>query len=162
MGGRIVLRAVAVMAGVVFAGLTLPTQTPPAAERLSPAEKERAKKNKQDSICVEVVIEEVDLSANTITARGTIHVVPPHDNVGGLVFMAGTTDGQDKATKYVRLPVMPEANLKGRKPKAGLHAILRLKMLLQGSLVVVGIEEFTGAERIGVEGLDAPGTKSGN
>ncbi len=68
----------------------------------------------------------------------------------------------DKATKYVRLPVMPEAKLKERKPKAGLHAILRLEMLRQASLVVVGIEEFTGAERIGVEGLDAPGTKEGN
>ena len=73
--------------------------------------------------------------------------------------MTGTTGSRkDQATKYVRLPVMPEADLKKKKPKAGLHAILRLKMLRQGALVVVGIEEFTGAERIGVEGLDAPST----
>ena len=109
------------------------------------------------------MIEEVDYSANTITARGTIHVVPPHDKVGGQVSMTGTTGShKDKATKYVHLPVMPEANLKDKKPKAGLHAILRLAILRQGSLVVVGIEKFTGAERIGVEWLDAPGTKEGN
>ena len=90
MGGRIVLGVVVVMVGVVLAGLTLPTRTLPAAERISPAEKERAKENKKDSICVDVVIEEVDFSANTLTARGTVHVVPPHDNVGGHVFMTGT------------------------------------------------------------------------
>jgi hypothetical protein len=163
MGGRIVLGVVAVMVGVALAGLPLPTQTLPAAERIAPAEKERAKGNKKDGICVDVVIEAVDFSANTITARGTIHVVPPHDNVGGQVSMTGTTGPhKDKATKYVRLPVMPEANLKDKKPKAGLHAILRLEMLRQGSLVVVGIEGLTGAERIGVEWLDAPGTKAGN
>lgn len=163
MGSRIVLGVVAVMVGVVLAGLTLLTQTLPAAGRMSPAEKERAKENKKDSISVDVVIDEVDFSANTITARGTIHVVPPHDNVGGQVFMTGTTGSHmDKATKYVRLPVMREANLKDKKLKAGLHAILRLEMLRQGSLVVVGIEEFTGAERIGVEWIDAPGTKAGN
>jgi hypothetical protein len=163
MGGKIILGVVTVMVGVVLAGLTLRTQTLPAAEGNSPAEKEKAKENSKDSICVDVVIEEVDFAANTITARGTIHVVPPHDNVGGVVFMTGTTDAHmDKATKYVRLPVMPEARLKDRNPKAGMHAILRLEMLRQGSLVVVGIEEFAGLERIGVDSLDAPGTKAGN
>jgi len=163
MGGRIVLGVVAVMVGVVLARLVLPAQALPAAERLSPAEKERAKETKKGSIRVGVVIEEVDFSANTITARATQYVVPPRGNVGGAVFMMGTTDGhKDKATRYIRLPVMPEANLKGKKPKAGLHAILRLEMLRQGSLVVVGIEERTGAERIGVEWLDAPGTKEGS
>src|SRR5262245_26484482 len=134
MGGRIVLGVVVVvMVGVVLAGLPLPTQTlPAAAERISPAENETAKENKKDSICVDVVIEEVDFSANTITARGTIHVVPPHDHVGGQVCMTGATGShKDKATKYVRLPVMPEANLEDKKPKAGLHAILRLEMLRQ-------------------------------
>jgi hypothetical protein len=164
MGGRIVLGVVAVVVGVVFAGTALRTQTLPAAERLSPAERERAKGSKKGGICVDVVIEEVDLAANTITARATHYVVPPHGHVGGAVFVTGTTGPphKGKATRFVRLPVMPEANLKGKKPKAGLRAVLRLEMLRPGSLVVVGIEELTGAERIGVEWLDAPGTKAGN
>ena len=159
MGSRIIL-SVVVMVSLVATRLILPTQMLPAAARSSPAEKEKAKEDRKDSICVDVLIEEWDLSANTITATATIHVVPPHDNVGGQVYMSGTTGShKNKATKYVRLPVMPEANLKEKKLKAGLHAILRLEMLRQGSLVVVGIEEFTWAERIGVEWLDAPGTK---
>jgi hypothetical protein len=59
--------------------------------------------------------------------------------------MAGTTDSQkDRATKFVRPPVMPEANIKDRNIKAGLYAILRLQMMRNGSLVVVEIEEYTG------------------
>jgi hypothetical protein len=163
MSGRIIVGVMVVLVGVRLAGLTLPTKSLPAAERISPAEKKWAKQNEMDRNCVDVVIEEVDFSANTITARGTIYVVPPHKKVGGQVSMTGTTGShKDQATKYVRLPVMPEANLKEKKPKAGMHAILRLEMLRQGSLVVVGIEEFTGPERIGVEWLDAPRTKAGN
>lgn len=151
---------VVVMVGVVAAGLTCATQILPAAERAHRAEKGRAKEGKRDGICVDVVIEEVDFSANTITARATIHVVPPHGNVGGQVFMTGTADShKDRVTRYVRLPVMPEAELQKKKPRAGLHAILRLEMLPQGCLVVVGIEEFKGLERIGVDGIDAPGTQ---
>src|SRR5262245_51033342 len=159
MGGMIVLGVVVMMVGVVLAGLTLLTQTLPAAERISPAEKESSKENKKDSICVDVVLEEVDFSANTITARSTVYFIPPHDNVGGAVFKTGTTDShQDKATKYVRLPVMTQAKLTEKKPKAGQHAILRLELLQQG-LVVVGIEAFTGLERIGVDWPDAPRRK---
>jgi hypothetical protein len=162
MGVRIVLGIVVMMVGIVLPGLTHPTQTLPAAERISPAEKGRSKGKKKDSICVDVVIEEVDFSANTITARSTVYIVPPHDNVGGAVFKTGTTDShQDKATKYFRLPVMPQAKLTEKKPKAGQHAILRLELLHQG-LVVDGIEAFTGLERIGVDWLDAPRTKKGN
>ena len=142
-------------------------QTIPAAGA-SLEEKEKAKeandkkenKDKKDALYVDVVIDEVDFSANAITARATIHVMPPHDNVGGRVLMLGTTDSIEMyVTKFVRLPVMPEANLKDKKPKAGQRAILRLEMSQQGSLVVVGIEEFTGLERIGVNWLDAPGRK---
>jgi hypothetical protein len=159
MGGRTVRGFVVMLVGIVAVGLALPTRTLPAAKQTSPAEKAKAKEDKK-GISLDVVIEEVDFSANTITARATIHVLPPHDHVGGQVSMTGTTGvRQDQATKYVRLPVMPEARLKDKKPKPGLHAILRLEMLRQGSLVVVGIEEFTGVERIGVDWLDAPGTK---
>jgi hypothetical protein len=156
------LGVVVVLIGVVAAVVTLPKQTLPAAEHISRAAKQMAKEDNKDGIRVDVVIEEVDLAASTITATAAIHVVPPHDNVGGQVFFTGTTDGhKDQATKFVHLPVMPQANLKERKPKAGMHAILRLDMLRQGSLVVVGIEEFTGTERIGVEWLDAPGSTDG-
>jgi hypothetical protein len=110
-------------------------------------------------ITFDVVLEEVDLAANTISARATAYVFPPHGQVGGSVSMRGTMDGSDlgKATKLVRLPVMPEANLK--RLQAGTHAILQLGVIRQGALVVVGIEEFAGAERIGIDWLDAPRPK---
>ncbi len=162
MRSRTILGVAVVLIGVVAAMVTLPKQTVPAAERISRAEKPTAKGDNKDAIRVDVVIEEVDLASSTISARATVHVVPPHDNLGGQVFFTGTTDGhKEQATKFVRLPVMPVANLKEMKPKAGMHAILRLDMLRQGSLVVVGIEEFTGTERVGVEWIDAPGSKDG-
>ncbi len=156
---KTVLGVVAVMVGVVAAGMTILSQTVPAAERASPDEESKAKKD-TGTIAVNVVIEEVDLSANTITARATTYVVPPHGKVGGAVFMMGTTDShKNKATRFVRLPVMPEANIKGEKLKVGLHATLQIRMMRQGSLVVVGIQEFSGFEKVGVDWLDAPGTK---
>ncbi len=148
--------------GFILLGLALPAQRLPAAESISSPEKAKDNKNKKEPIHLDVIIEEVDYAANTITVRSTIHVVPPHDHVGGMVFMTGTTDSRkDKTTKFVRLPVMPEANLKGKKPKVGLHVMLRVEMLKHGALVVVGIDEFKEAERIGVDWLDAPGTKEG-
>lgn len=160
MKGKTVLGVVVVMVVVAAGGMTLLSQAVPAAERASSDKEAKAKKDKgkKDAIAVDVVIEEVDLSANTITARATTHVVPPHGRVGGAVFMMGTTDSphKDKAMEFVRLPVMPEARIQDKKLKAGLHAILRLEMMRPGSLVVVGIEEFRGLERIGVDWLDAP------
>ena len=164
MNGKTVLGVVVLLVGVAVVGITLLPQTVPAAERASPDEEAKAKKgkDKKDTIAVDVVLEEVDFSANTITARATTYVVPPHGSVGGSVFMMGTTDSnKDKATKFVRLPVMSEANIKGKKLKAGLHVILQLEMMRQGALVVVGIEEFRGLEKVGVDWLDAPGTKGG-
>lgn len=91
----------------------------------------------------------------------TTDVVPPHGQVGGSVFTMGTLDtpDKDKATRLVRLPVMPAANLKEKKLEAGTHAILQLGVIRQGALVVAGIDKFGGAERIGIDGLDAPRTK---
>ena len=111
-------------------------------------------------ITLDVVLEEVDLAANTISARATNYVVRPHGQVGGSVFTMGTLDtpDKDKATRLVRLPVMPEANLKEKKLEAGTHAILQLGVIRQGALVVAGIDEFGGAERIGIDWLDAPRT----
>lgn len=118
---------------------------------------------KKVTISVDVVLEDVNRSANTISARSTVYVVPPHGDVGGAVYIDGTTDSprKKKTTKFVNLPVMPSANLKASKLKAGQHAILQLEVLSQGALVVVGVEEFSGLEKIGVEWLDAPRTKGG-
>lgn len=131
----------------------------PAAERASSKADAKVEegKDKKPAIAVDVVIEDVDRSANTITARATNYVVPPQGNVGGAVFMVGTTGSphKEKATRFVRLPVMPEANIKNEKVKAGLRAILRLEVMRCGPLVVVGIEESTGPEKVGVEWLDA-------
>lgn len=118
---------------------------------------------KKATISVDVVLEDLNRSANTISARSTAYVVPPHGDVGGVVHIDGTTDSprKEKATRFVNLPVMPSANLKDTKLKAGHHAILRLEVLPQGALVVVGVEAFSGVEKIGVEFLEAPGTKGG-
>ena len=112
-------------------------------------------------ITLDVVLDEVDLAANTISARTTTYVVPPHGQVGGSVLTMGTLDtpDKDKATRLVRLAVMPEANLKEKKLEAGTHAILQLGMIRQGALVVARIDEFGGAERIGIDWLDASRTK---
>jgi RNA polymerase sigma factor (sigma-70 family) len=141
-----------------------PTPPPAARPGNGKAKGEGVQKGKtQTGISVDVVIEEVDRSANTVTARSTLYVRPPHGNVGGLVFSTGTTGSHDdKVTKYVRLPVMPQAKLSEKKTKAGDHVILRLELLQENScltLTVVGIEEFTDLERIGVNSLDAPSTK---
>jgi hypothetical protein len=166
MSGKSVLGVLVTMVGV--AGLVLMTRPLLLADKVLADEQGGALKNevkrdgKQRSISVDVVIEEVDLAANTVTARSTLYVIPPHDDVGGMVFMTGTSDShKDQATKYVRLPVMPPAKLREKKPKVGQLAKLRLDLLEQDStftFVVVGIDEITGPERIGVNGLDAPVT----
>lgn len=152
MSGKIGFGFAVGIIGVVAAGLLLRAADPAAP----------TKAEKKCALTVDVVIDEVDLDAHTITATGTIHVVPPHDNVGGQIMFTGTTGSRkDQAPRYLRLPVMPAAKIAGKKPKAGLHAILTLEMIRPGCLTVVGIEEFNEAERIGVESLDAPGTKTG-
>lgn len=165
MRGQPILGVAAAVAGVAVVGMILLAQVVPAAERASPptATKAAEGKDEKPAIAVDVVIEDVDLSANTISARATNYVVPPHGNVGGAVFMMGTADSphKEKATRFVRLPVMPEANIKNEKVKAGLRAILRLEVMRRGPLVVVGIEESTGPEKVGVEWLDAIGTEGG-
>ena len=159
MKGKPILGTAATLVGVVIVGMVLLSRLVPAAERAAPNEQAKADQaDQQHAIAVDVVIEDLDLAANTITARATQHVIPPHDKVGGAVFMIGTTDSPHKhhATKFVRLPVMPPTDLK--KLRTGLHVILRLEMLRPGCMVVVGIEELTKPEKIGVEWLDAIGT----
>ena len=116
---KTVLGVVAVMVGVVAAGMTILSQTVPAAERASPDEESKAKKD-TGTIAVNVVIEEVDLSANTITARATTYVVPPHGKVGGAVFMMGTTDShKNKATRFVRHSGHARSQHQGREAESG-------------------------------------------
>jgi hypothetical protein len=165
MKGKPIIGVALVIAGVAAVGMTLRPHAVPAAERASPKEDAKVGKDedKKHAIAVDVVIEEVDLAANTITARSTTYIVPPRGNVGGAAFMMGTMDSphKEKATKFVRLPVMPEANIKNKKVETGLHMILQLQLMRRGSLVVVGIEEFTGPENVGVEWLDAIGHEDG-
>ena len=134
-----------------------------AAERATCGKRAKATKakDKNNAIAVDVVLEEVDLAANTISARATTYLVPPHGSVGGAVFSMGTLDtpDKDKATRLVRLPVMAEAHIKEKGLQAGAHAILRLGVSRQGALIVLGIDKFSGPERIGMDWLDAPRTK---
>ena len=123
--------------------------------------KARTAKNENNVMTVDVVLEEVDLAANTISARATTYLVPPHGQVGGAVFSMGTLDtpDKDKATRLVRLPVMPEANIREKGLQTAAHAILHLAVSQQGALMVVGIDKFSGPERIGMDWLDASRTK---
>ena len=154
--------AVIAVVGLAAVGLALQPQVS-AAERAACGKRAKATKakDKNNAMTVDVVLEEVDLAANTISARATTYCVPPHDQVGGAVFSMGTLDtpDKDKATRLVRLPVMPEAKIKKKGLQAGAHAILHLGVSRQGALVVVGIDKFSGPERIGVDWLDAPRTK---
>jgi hypothetical protein len=154
-----IVAAIIAVVGLAAVGLALPPQVS-AADRASCGKRAKAK-DKNNAIAVEVVLEEVDLAANTISARATTYLVPPHGRVGGAVFSMGTLDtpDKDKATRLVQLPVMPEANIKEKGLQAGAHAILHLGVSRHGALVVVGIDQFSGLERIGVDWIDAPRTK---
>lgn len=151
-----------VLVGIVSVQLMLATPSPLAAACIaravkSPANKAPAKPAQRECMRLDVMLDEVDYTANTITASATVHVVAPQETVGGQVATTGSTRShQEQVAKYVRLPVMPEARLQQKHPAAGQHAILHLAMQ-RGALVVVGIEQFTGVERIGVDWLDAPG-----
>ena len=82
-------------------------------------------------ITLDVVLDEVDLAANTVSATACTYVVPPHGQVGGVVFSLGTLDTPDKnkATKLVRLPVMPEANIEEAGLQSGAHAGLAVCLI---------------------------------
>jgi hypothetical protein len=157
-----IVAAIITVVGLAAVGLALLPQLS-AAERASCGKRAKGTKakDKNNAIAVDVVLEEVDLAANTISARATTYLVPPHGGVGGAVFSMGTLDtpDKDKATRLVRLPVMPEAKLKGKGLQAGAHAVLHLSASRQGTLVVVGIDRSSELERIGVDWLDAPRTK---
>lgn len=162
MNRKSILGVAAVLVGVVAGGMMLLRDNPAVQRALAEEETQGTKREcDEGTITVDVVIEDVDVSAHTITARATTYVIPPHDNVGGAVFTLGTTDSphNEKATQFVRLPVMPAADIKTA--KQGLHAVLHLEVRSPGYLVVTGIDEFQGLERIGVDSLDAPGTEDG-
>ncbi|MBV9125175.1 MAG: hypothetical protein JO112_17605 [Planctomycetes bacterium] len=118
--------------------------------------------SRKNLITIEVVLEDVDLAANTVTARAVAYVIPPHDRVGGAVFLgADLLPPGAKATRFSHLPVMPQAQLQAKGLKAGMRATLRVEVIPPGTLVVVGIDKFLGVERIGVEWLDAPAPNHG-
>src|SRR5262249_48870646 len=69
------------------------------------------------ALTFDVVVEEVDLAGNTLTARAYRHVIPPSGSTGGAVFSGHLPPGA-KPARYERLPVMPGAGLrdKGLRP----------------------------------------------
>ena len=106
-------------------------------------------------LTLDVVLEGVDLAGNTLTARPYCQVVPPSGTTGGMVYTGHQPPGV-KATKYERLPVMPEAGLQGKGLRPGMWVTLRLGVLEGGALVVLAVEENRGCQRVGINSIDAP------
>jgi hypothetical protein len=112
------------------------------------------------ALTFEVVVEDVDVAGNTITARAYRHVIPPSGSTGGAVYSGHLPPGA-KPSRYERLPVMPQAGLKNKGLRPGMRATLRMDTAEGAALVVVGIERADGPERVGVDWLDAPAHKAG-
>jgi hypothetical protein len=112
------------------------------------------------ALTFDVVVEEVDLAGNSITARSYCHVIPPSGSTGGALYCGHLPPGA-KPSRYERLPVMPQARLKGKGLRPGMRATLRLDTVKGAALVVVGVERAAEPERVGVDWLDAPAPKAG-
>src|SRR5262245_23418647 len=89
---------------------------------------------------LDVVLEDVDLAGNTLTARASSHVIPPSGSAGGVVCFGHLPPGA-KAARYERLPVMPEAGLKRKGLRAGMRVTLRLDTVKGGALVVTDVRK---------------------
>src|SRR5262245_37890892 len=110
------------------------------------------------ALTFEVVVEEVDLNGNTLTARAYRHVNPPNGTTGGAVYSGHLPPGA-KPSRYERLPVMPQAGLKDKGLRPEMRATLRMDTVKGAALAVVGIERADGPERVGIDWLDAPAPK---
>ncbi|MFO0802467.1 MAG: hypothetical protein U0791_05010 [Gemmataceae bacterium] len=135
-------RTIAVLAAVMLIIATSRTERPAQAI-------ERAKAG----ITFEAVVEK--LESDAITLKAYHHVVPPSGTSGGAVH-SGNVPAGAKAARFERLPVMPEAKLQDKKLRSGARVNVTLDTLKGGALVVIGLEERTDPERIGVDWLDAP------
>jgi hypothetical protein len=111
------------------------------------------------ALTFDVVVEEVDLVGNTLTARSYPYVIPPSGSAGGAVYSGHLPPGA-KPARYERLPVMPEAGLKDKGLRPGARATLRVGTVKGAALVVVGVEPAAEPERVGIDSLDAPAPKA--
>jgi hypothetical protein len=112
---------------------------------------------KTGGLTLDVVLEDVDLAGNTLTARAYHHVIPPSGSAGGVVYSGHLPPGA-KPARYERLPVMPKADLKNRTLRPGMRVTLRLEVTRGGAPVVTGAERNSEPERVGIDWLDAPAT----
>jgi hypothetical protein len=112
------------------------------------------------ALTFDVVVEEVDLVGNTITAKSYCHVIPPSGSTGGAVY-SGTLPPGAKPARYERLPVMPGAGLKDKGLRPGMRATLQVDLVKGAALVVIGVERPVEPERVGIDWLDAPAPKAG-
>jgi hypothetical protein len=115
---------------------------------------------KKSGLTIDVVLESIDLEANTLSVKAYHHVIPPTEKAGGSVNVGNTPAGV-KETRYERLPVMPAAGMKDLKLRSGMHVILRLDTIKGGAVAVVEVTVPTEPERIGVDWLDAATAKGG-
>lgn len=111
------------------------------------------------ALTFDVVVEDVDLLGNTITAKSCCHVIPPSGSTGGAVY-SGHLPPDAKPARYERLPVVPEARLKDKAMPPGVRATLRVD-IRKGAMMVVGVEPSSNLERVGIDWLDAPAPKNG-
>ena len=124
----------------------------PAGKRATPAQK--------GGLTFDVVLEEVDLAGNTVTARAYCHVIPPSGSAGGAVYRGSAPPGA-RLARYERLPVMPSAGLRDKRLRPGERVTLRLGTPKSGALVVIDVERHSGFERVGMDWLDAQPAKEG-
>lgn len=155
-------RTISVLALAFCCGAALAPRRASADERARPGIKREAARERPRSavLTFDVVVEDVDLVGNTITARSYCHVIPPSGSTGGAVYSGSLPLGA-KPARYERLPVMPEVGLKDMGLRLGMRATLRLEIVKSAALVVVGVERRVEPERVGIDWLDAPASKAG-
>jgi hypothetical protein len=156
------IRTNSVLALAFCCGAALVVPGVSAGERARPDVKDEAagERPRSAALTFDVVVEDVDLVGNTITARSYCHVNPPSGSIGGVVYSGCLPPGA-KPTRYERLTVMPGAGLKDKGLRPGMRATLRLDIVKSAAVVVVGVERPVEPERIGIDWLDAPAPKAG-
>lgn len=162
--------AFALLAVAIGTGIAFPTATsspddppkavvgdPPAAKPKPNATTDGADERTKNALAFDVVLEDVNLTNKTLTARTYSHLIPPSGSTGGSVYHGHLPPGV-KPARYERIPVMPEAEMKDKGLRSGMRATLRLG-IVKGTLVVVGVERRLDPEKIGIDFLDAPTAK---
>lgn len=156
------IRTISVLALSFCFGAALAPPGVAADERARPGVKGEAagERPRSAALTFDVVVEDVDLVGNTITARSYCHVNPPSGSTGGVVYFGSLPPGA-KPARYERLPVMPGAGLKDKGLRPGMRATLRLDIVKNAAVVVVGVQRPVEPERVGIDWLDASASKAG-